>query len=78
MSIKAHHRKKTSFKSFSFTTYKGWSVSSKNELVKGEVEGVDTVDDVNFMEIGGYVAKESVKDVAIGDNVSLMQSRGIT
>ena len=26
MSIKAHHRKKTLFKAFSFATYKGWSV----------------------------------------------------
>ena len=25
-----------------------------------------------------YVAKESLKDVAIGDNISLMQSIGIT
>ena len=41
-------------------------------------EEVDPVDDVNFLEIGGYVAKESVKDVAIGDNLSLMQSTGIT
>ena len=27
MSIKAHRRKKASFKAFSFATYKGWSVS---------------------------------------------------
>ena len=46
------------------------TTSSKNEHVKGEVE-VDPVDDVNFLEIGGYVAKASVKDVAIGDNFSL-------
>ena len=26
MSIKAHHRKKSSCKAFSFVTYKGWSV----------------------------------------------------
>ena len=26
MSIKAHRRKKASFKAFSFATYKGWSV----------------------------------------------------
>ena len=51
---------------------------SKNEVVKGEVSGVDPVDDVNFLEIGGYVAKVSVKDVAIGDNLSLMQSTGVT
>ena len=53
------------------------TVISKNNIVKGEL-GVDQVDDINFMEIGGYVAKESVKDVAIGDNVSLTQSTGIT
>ena len=47
------------------------TTSSKNEHVKGEVEEVDPVDDVNFLEIGGYVAKASVKDVAIGDNFSL-------
>ena len=51
---------------------------SKNDIVKGEVEGVDPVDDVNFLEIGGYVAKESLKAVAIGDNLSFMQSTGIT
>ena len=37
---------------------------------KGEVAEVDPVDDVDFLEIGGYVAKESVKDVATGDNLS--------
>ena len=41
------------------------TTNSKNEHVKGEVE-VDPVDYVNFLEIGGYVAKASVKDVAIG------------
>ena len=44
----------------------------------GEVEEVDFVDNVNFLETDDYVAKESVKDVAIGDNLSLMQSAGIT
>ena len=44
----------------------------------GEVEEVDFVDNVNFLETVDYVAKESVKDVAIGDNLSHMQSRGIT
>ena len=34
---------------------------SKNDDVKGEVEGVDPVDDVNFLEIGGYVTKELSK-----------------
>ena len=51
---------------------------SKKDDVKGRAEGNDLVDDVNFLEIGGYLAKESVKDVAIGDNHSLMQSTGIT
>ena len=37
-----------------------------------EVEEVDFVDNVNFLETDDYVAKESVKDVAIGDNLSLM------
>ena len=41
-----------------------------NEHVEREVEEVDPVDDFDFLEIGGYVAKESVKDVAIGDNLS--------
>ena len=56
------------------------TVISKNDIVKGEL-GVDQVDDVNFMEIGGYVAKESVKevsDVAKGVNLSQEQSRGVT
>ena len=50
----------------------------ENNVVKGEL-GIDQVDDANFLlEIGGYVAKETVKDVAIGDNLSLMQNTGIT
>ena len=43
----------------------------------GEVE-VNFVDNVNVLKTGGYVAKESVKDVAIGDNLFLMQITGIT
>ena len=42
----------------------------KNEHVESEVEEVDPVDSIDFLEIGGYVAKESVNDVAIGDNLS--------
>ena len=42
-----------------------------NEHVKNEVEDeFDPVDDIDFLEIGVYVAKESVNDVAIGDNLS--------
>ena len=41
----------------------------ENEHVESEVE-VDPVDSIDFLEIGGYVAKESVNDVAIGDNLS--------
>ena len=44
----------------------------------GEVELVDFIDNVNLLESGGYVPKESVKDVAIGDNLSLMQITAIT
>ena len=44
----------------------------------GEVEEIDFVDNVNFLETDDYVAKESVKDVAIGDNLSVMQITGIT
>ena len=36
----------------------------KNEHVESEVEEVDPVDSIDFLEIGGYVAKESVNDVA--------------
>ena len=42
----------------------------KNEHVESEVEEVDPVDSIDFLEIGGYVAKESVNDVTIGDNLS--------
>ena len=49
-----------------------------NEHVESEVEEVDPVERTDFLEIGGYVAKETDKDVVIGDNLSLMQSRGIT
>ena len=48
----------------------------ENDVVEGEL-GVDPADHVNFMEIGGYVAKESVSDVAIGDSLSLLQNTGI-
>ena len=30
----------------------------ENELVKSEVDEVDPVDNIDFLEIGGYVAKE--------------------
>ena len=43
----------------------------------GEV-GVNLVDNINFMDTDGYVAEQSVKDVAIGDSLSLMQITGIT
>ena len=42
----------------------------KNKHVKSEVEEVDPVDNIDFLEIGGYVAKESVNDLAIGNNLS--------
>ena len=45
----------------------------KSGHVKSEGEEVDPVDSIDFLEIGGYVAKESVNDVAIGDNLSLEQ-----
>ena len=41
-----------------------------NKHVESEVEEVNPVDNIDFLEIGGYVAKESVNDVAIGDNLS--------
>ena len=43
----------------------------------GEVEEVDFVNNVNFLETADYVAEESVKDAAIGDNLSHMQITGI-
>ena len=43
---------------------------SKNGHVKSEAEEADPVDGVDFLEIGGYVAKESIKDVATGDNLT--------
>ena len=43
---------------------------SKNDDVKAEVEGVDPVDDVNFLEISACTAKESGIDVATGDNLT--------
>ena len=41
-----------------------------NEHVESEVDEVDPVESVDFLEIGGYVAKESVNDAVIGDNLS--------
>ena len=42
-----------------------------NGHVESEVDEIDPVDSmIDFLEIGGYVAKESVNDVAIGDNLS--------
>ena len=46
--------------------------------VESEEEEVDPVESTDFLEIGGYVAKETVKDVAKGVNLSHKQSRGIT
>ena len=51
---------------------------SKKDNVKSVVEEVDFVDNVNFIKTADYVAEESVKDLAIGDNLSLMQITGIT
>ena len=51
---------------------------SKKDNVKSVVEEVDFVDNVCFLQTDDYVTKESVKDVAIGDNLSLMQSAGVT
>ena len=44
--------------------------SCKNVHVESEVEEVDPLEGTDFLEIGGYVAKESVNDVVIGDNLS--------
>ena len=52
--------------------------SCENEHVERKVEEVDPADSIDFLEIGGYDAKESVKDVAKGVNLSQEQSRGIT
>ena len=35
----------------------------ENKHAESEVEEVDPVDNIDFLEIGGYVAKESVNDV---------------
>ena len=43
---------------------------SKSGHAESEAEEVDPVDGVDFLEIGGYVAKESIKDVATGDNLT--------
>ena len=45
----------------------------ENKHAESEVEEVDPVGNIDFLEIGGYVAKESVNDVAIGDNLSREQ-----
>ena len=45
----------------------------ENKHAEREVEEVDPVDNIDFLEIGGYVAKESVNDVAIGENISREQ-----
>ena len=42
----------------------------KHEHAESEIVEADTAENIDFLEIGGYVAKESVKDVAIGDNLS--------
>ena len=42
----------------------------KHEHAESEIGEVDPAENIDFLEIGGYVAKESVKDVAIGDNLS--------
>ena len=42
----------------------------KHEHAESEIVEVDPAENIDFLEIGGYVAKESVKDVAIGDNLS--------
>ena len=42
---------------------------SSNEHVESKVNEVDPVESIDFLEIGGYVAKESVNNVAIGDNL---------
>ena len=46
MSIKAHRRKKASFKAFSFATYKGWSVF----VAKGAVSSLMCTIVVFFLE----------------------------
>ena len=42
----------------------------KSGRVESDVGEVDPVESIDFLEIGGYVAKESVNDVAIGDILS--------
>ena len=44
--------------------------TNAKEHVKSGVEEVDPVGGTDFLEIGGYVAKESVNDLAFGDNLS--------
>ena len=45
----------------------------KHEHAESEIEEVDPAENIDFLVIGGYVAKESVKDVAIGVNLSYEQ-----
>ena len=58
------------------------TTSRKSDYVESEVDEV--VDDINFLVTDGYVAKESIDDVGIGDyltddrSILLEQSRGIT
>ena len=51
---------------------------SKKDNVKSVVVEVNFVDNVCFLETDGYAAEQSVKDEAVGDNLSLMQITGIT
>ena len=46
------------------------SIALHSVLLPSQLIFADPVDSVNFLAIGGYVAKESVNDVAIGDNLS--------
>ena len=47
----------------------------KHEHAESEIEEVDPAENIDFLEIGGYFAKESVKDVAIG--VTLSHEQGV-
>ena len=42
----------------------------KHEHAESEIEEVDPAENIDFLEIGGCFAKESVKDVAIGVTLS--------
>jgi len=58
------------------------TTNRESDYVESEVE--EAVDDVNFLEPDGYIAKELIDDVAIGDyltdgrSVLSKQSRGMT